>query len=206
MLSVLVIGSIYWGVATPTEAGAVGAAGAIVIAGAMGYLRWMVSAACSTARSAPTAMFLLLFVGGLFSSFLLDAARHSAGDLGVPDQLRCATLGDHRLLINLLLLVLGMFLDPTSILVIIVPIFFKTVVALGYDPVWFGVMVTIQIEIAAITPPVGFNLFVLKSVVPGVEMADVVRGSLIFIIPLLLGIVLLMIFPQIALFLPALMK
>jgi uncharacterized protein len=63
------------------------------------------------------------------------------------------------------------------------------------DPVWFGVMVTIQIEIAAITPPVGFNLFVLKSVVPGVEMVDVVRGSLIFIIPLLLGIVLLMIFP-----------
>ena len=91
-------------------------------------------------------------------------------------------------LINLLLLVLGMFLDPTSILVIIVPIFFKTVTALGYDPVWFGVMVTIQIEIAAITPPVGFNLFVLKSVVPGVEMADVVRGSLIFIVPLLLGI------------------
>jgi C4-dicarboxylate transporter DctM subunit len=67
-------------------------------------------------------------------------------------------------------------------------------------------MVTIQIEIAAITPPVGFNLFVLKSVVPEVEMADVVRGSLIFIIPLLLGIVMLMIFPQIALFLPALMK
>jgi C4-dicarboxylate transporter DctM subunit len=66
--------------------------------------------------------------------------------------------------------------------------------------------VTIQIEIAAITPPVGFNLFVLKSVVPGVEMVDVVRGSLIFIIPLLLGIVILMIFPQIALFLPALMK
>jgi C4-dicarboxylate transporter DctM subunit len=109
-------------------------------------------------------------------------------------------------LINLLLLVLGMFLDPTSILIIIVPIFFKTVTALGYDPVWFGVMVTIQIEIAAITPPVGFNLFVLKSVVPAVEMADVVRGSLIFIMPLLLGIVMLMIFPQIALFLPALMK
>ena len=152
-----------------------------------------------------TAMFLLLFVGGLFSSFLLTR-------LGIPQGMSAfLTSFDVPpwviiVLINLLLLVLGMFLDPTSILVIIVPIFFKTVVALGYDPVWFGVMVTIQIEIAAITPPVGFNLFVLKSVVPGVEMADVVRGSLIFIIPLLLGIVLLMIFPQIALFLPALMK
>jgi C4-dicarboxylate transporter DctM subunit len=109
-------------------------------------------------------------------------------------------------MINVMLLVLGMFLDPTSVLVIIVPIFFKAVTALGYDPVWFGVMVTIQIEIAAITPPVGFNLFVLKSVVPGTELKDVVAGSLIFVVPLLLGIVILMIFPQIALFLPSLMK
>ena len=205
VLSVLVIGSIYWGIATPTEAGAVGAAGAIVIAGAMGYLRWSVMHRMLDGTVRTTAMFLLLFVGGLFSSFLLTR-------LGIPQGMSAfLTSFDVPpwviiVLINLLLLVLGMFLDPTSILIIIVPIFFKTVTALGYDPVWFGVMVTIQIEIAAITPPVGFNLFVLKSVVPGVEMADVVRGSLIFIIPLLLGIVILMIFPQIALFLPALMK
>jgi C4-dicarboxylate transporter DctM subunit len=205
VLSVLVIGSIYWGIATPTEAGGVGAAGAIVIAGAMGYLRWSVMHRMLDGTVRTTAMFLLLFVGGLFSSFLLTR-------LGIPQGMSAfLTSFDVPpwviiVLINLLLLVLGMFLDPTSILIIIVPIFFKTVTALGYDPVWFGVMVTIQIEIAAITPPVGFNLFVLKSVVPGVEMADVVRGSLIFIIPLLLGIVILMIFPQIALFLPALMK
>jgi C4-dicarboxylate transporter, DctM subunit len=204
-LSVLVIGSIYWGVATPTEAGAVGAAGAIVIAGAMGYLRWAAVQRMLDGTVRTTAMFLLLFVGGLFSSFMLTR-------LGIPQGMSAfLTSFDVPpwviiVLINMLLLVLGMFLDPTSILVIIVPIFYKTVVALGYDPVWFGVMVTIQIEIAAITPPVGFNLFVLKSVVPGVEMNDVVRGSLIFIFPLLLGIVLLMIFPQIALFLPALMK
>jgi C4-dicarboxylate transporter DctM subunit len=108
-------------------------------------------------------------------------------------------------MINLLLLVLGMFLDPTSVLVIVVPIFFKAVTALGYHPVWFGVMVTMQIEIAAITPPVGFNLFVLKSVVPGTELVDVVHGALIFIVPLLLGLVMIMLFPQIALFLPTLM-
>jgi C4-dicarboxylate transporter DctM subunit len=201
LLSVLVIGSIYSGIATPTEAGAVGAAGAVMIAAAMGYLRLVMLRRMLDS----TAMFLLLFVGGLFSSFLLTR-------LGVPQGMSAfLTSFDVPpwviiVLINLLLLVLGMFLDPTSILVIVVPIFYKTVVALGYDPVWFGVMVTIQTEIAAITPPVGFNLFVLRSVVPGVEMADVVRGSLIFVLPLLLGIVLLMIFPQIALFLPALMK
>src|ERR671922_1469158 len=132
-------------------------------------------------------MFLLLFVGGLFSSFVLTR-------LGVPQGMSSfLTSFDVSpwviiVLINLLLLVLGMFLDPTSILVIIVPIFFKTVTALGYDPVWFGVMVTIQIEIAAITPPVGFNLFVLKSVLPGTELYDVTAGSLIFVIPLTLGL------------------
>jgi C4-dicarboxylate transporter DctM subunit len=205
VLSVLVIGSIYLGAATPTEAGAVGAAGAILIAAAMGYLRWSSLNRMLDGTVRTTAMFLLLFVGGLFASFALTR-------LGVPQGMSTfLTSLDVApwviiVMINLLLLVLGMFLDPTSILVIIVPIFFKSVVALGYHPVWFGVMVTIQIEIAAITPPVGFNLFVLKSVVPGVEMADVVRGSLIFIIPLVLGIALLMMFPQIALFLPSLMK
>ena len=89
-----------------------------------------------------------------------------------------------------------------SILVIVVPIFLKTVVGLGYDPIWFGVIVTIQIEIAAITPPVGFNLFVLKNVLPGSDFKDVVKGSVIFVIPLLLGIALLMLFPGIALWLP----
>jgi len=76
------------------------------------------------------------------------------------------------------------------------------VVSLGYDPVWFGVMVTINIEIAAISPPVGFNLFVLKAVIPNTELSDVVKGSLVFIIPLVIGILLLLLFPELALFVP----
>jgi C4-dicarboxylate transporter DctM subunit len=90
--------------------------------------------------------------------------------------------------------------------VIVVPIFLRTVVDLGYSPVWFGIIVTIQIEIAAITPPVGFNLFVLKSVVPGIDLHDVVKGAMIFVVPLLLGIVLLSAAPGIVSFLPALVK
>jgi C4-dicarboxylate transporter DctM subunit len=205
LLAFLVIGSIYAGIATPTEAGAVGAAGALLIAAAMGYLRWpaLWRALDNTVKT--TAMFLLLLVGGLFSSFVLTR-------LGVPQGMSdfltsvAAPPWVIIVLINLLLVVLGMFLDPLSILVIVVPIFLKAVVALGYDPVWFGIMVTIQIEIAAITPPVGFNLFVLKSVVPGVELSDVIKGSLIFVAPMLLGIVMLLLFPQIALFLPSLLK
>jgi C4-dicarboxylate transporter DctM subunit len=205
LLAFLVIGSIYAGIATPTEAGAVGAAGALLIAAAMGYLRWpaLWRALDNTVKT--TAMFLLLLIGGLFSSFVLTR-------LGVPQGMSdfltsvAAPSWVIIVLINLLLVVLGMFLDPLSILVIVVPIFLKAVVALGYDPVWFGIMVTIQIEIAAITPPVGFNLFVLKSVVPGVELSDVIKGSLIFVAPMLLGIVILLLFPQIALFLPSLLK
>ena len=117
VLSVLVIGSIYWGIATPTEAGGVGAAGAIVIAGVMGYLRWSVMHRMLDGTVRTTAMFLLLFVGGLFSSFLLTR-------LGIPQGMS-AFLTSFDIppwviivLINLLLLVLGMFLDPTSILII----------------------------------------------------------------------------------------
>jgi C4-dicarboxylate transporter DctM subunit len=204
ILAALVIGSIYSGAATPTEAGAVGAAGALAIAFGMRRLSMSVLAQSLQKTVRTTAMFLLLLTGGLFSSYLL--AR-----LGIPqamsDLLTSLPLPAWgvMVLINVTLLILGMFMDPGSIVVIVVPIFIKTIVALGYDPVWFGVIVTIQSEIAAITPPVGFNLFVLKSVVPGVRLQDVASGSIIFVVPMLLAIVILTAFPQIALFVPQLL-
>ena len=204
-LAFLVMGSIYFGVATPTEAGAVGAAGALLIAGLYRTLNVDVIGRILGNTVRTTAMFMLLLIGGLFSAFML--AR-----LGVPQGMANLLVGLDLppwmiiVLINLLLMVLGMFMDPMSVLVIMVPIFFPAVTAMGYDPVWFGVLVTINIEIAAISPPVGFNLFVLKSVVPDATLSDVIRGSLIFIVPLALGILLLIAFPQIALYLPSLAK
>ena len=109
-------------------------------------------------------------------------------------------------MIVLLLAVLGMFMDPMSLMVVIVPVFFPSVVALGYDPVWFGVVITINIEIAAISPPLGFNLFVLKTVIPESKMNDIIMGSLIFIVPLTLGIVSLFLWPDQALWLVRMMK
>jgi len=206
VLAVGIIGSIYGGIATPTEAGAVGAAGAIVIATLMGRMRIRLLKTSLDATVKTTAMFLLLLIGGLFSSFVL--AR-----LGVPQGMsEMLTSLSARpwmviVMINLMLIVLGMFLDPMSILVIVAPIFLDAVRDIGYDPVWFGVIMTIQIEIAAITPPVGFNLFVLKSVGGDrFQMKDVVSGALIFIVPLLIGIVLLVMFPEIALWLPGYMQ
>jgi C4-dicarboxylate transporter DctM subunit len=151
-----------------------------------------------------TAMFMLLLIGGLFSSFLL--AR-----LGIPqamsDLLTSLPLPGWGIMviINLILIVLGMFMDPGSIIVIVIPIFIKAILALGYSPVWFGVIVTIQAEIAAITPPVGFNLFVLKNVVPNTNMREISKGAVVFVIPMLVCIVILTAFPQIATFLPDLL-
>jgi C4-dicarboxylate transporter DctM subunit len=104
--------------------------------------------------------------------------------------------------INLVLLLLGMFMDPGSIIVIVIPIFIKAIIALGYDPVWFGVIVTIQSEIAAITPPVGFNLFILKNITPNTNMREISQGAVIFVIPMLICIAILTAFPKIATFLP----
>jgi C4-dicarboxylate transporter DctM subunit len=203
-LTVIVIGSIYAGAATPTEAGAVGAAGALLIALCMRRLNGTVLWISLQRTIRTTAMFLLLLTGGVFSSYLL--AR-----LGIPQAVSDAMTSlplppwGIMVIINLTLLVLGTFMDAGSMVVIVIPIFLKTIINLGYDPVWFGIVVTIQSEIAAISPPVGFNLFVLKSVVPNVNMNEVSNGAMIFVIPMLAAIAILTIFPDIALFLPRLL-
>jgi C4-dicarboxylate transporter DctM subunit len=145
-------------------------------------------------------MFLLLLISGLLVTFLL--AR-----LGVPQALAETLTGlplpPWGILASIvgLLILLGFFMDPLSILVIVVPIFFPAVTALGYHPVWFGIVVTLTIEIAAITPPVGFNLFVLRSVVPGAKMSEIALGALVFVVPMLAGVLMLFLIPEIALWL-----
>lgn len=204
LLGIGVLGSIYAGIATPTEAGAVGVAGALAIAAARRSLGRSVLGEALGATARTTAMFILLMVAGLFASFVL--AR-----LGIPQGLARTIVALDvapwaiMAMINLALIVLGMFMDPMSILVIMVPALYPSVLALGFDPVWFGIVLTINIEIAAITPPVGFNLFVLKATIPDADLAEISAGSLIFVVPLALGIGLLIAFPQIALFLPRLM-
>jgi C4-dicarboxylate transporter DctM subunit len=205
IIAVMVIVSIYGGFATPTEAGGVGAAAAILVALAMRKLRLAAFHTALDRTVRTTGMFMLLLIGGIFSSFVLTR-------LGVPQGISAFLTGLDvpawviLVAINVFLLILGMFMDPLSILVIVVPIFLHAVVGLGYDPIWFGIIVTIQTEIAAISPPVGFNLFVLRSVAPGTTLHDVTAGSLVFIVPMLIGVALLMILPDIALFLPGLLN
>jgi C4-dicarboxylate transporter DctM subunit len=203
ILFTAVMGSIYTGIATPTESAAVGALGATAVAVALRRFTSHTYFHVLLRSVKTTAVFLLLLIGGLYASFVLTR-------LGIPQGLAAFLTGLDvepwviMVLINLILIVFGMFMDPLSILVITLPVFFPAVVALGYDPVWFGVIVTINTEIAAITPPVGFNLFVLKATIPGVDLKDVIIGSLQFIIPMSVAILILIAFPGIALYLPSL--
>lgn len=195
----LVMGSIYLGIATPSESAAVGAVAAFFIVILLGRVSrsQLLGALGNTAQT--SAMFMLLVISGLFVAFMLSL-------LGIPQGLAAFMLNLDvspwvvLIAINLLLILMGMFMDPLSVLVVMVPLLAPAVIALGYDPVWFGVMFTLNIEIGMVTPPVGLNLFVLKSVVPDAGFGEIIRGSLWFIVPLLLGLALLIAFPELALF------
>ena len=106
------------------------------------------------------------------------------------------------IIINFILLIMGCLLDPMGVMVISLPIIFPIITQLGFDPIWFGVIVTINVEIGMITPPVGLNLFVLKGAVPGVTMKDVVGGSIPYVLLLILGLAIVMAFPSLATWLP----
>ena len=111
------------------------------------------------------------------------------------------------MVMNLLFVILGMFLDPAGIIVLTMPLLFPVAQALAFDPIWFGVIMTMNMEMANITPPVGINLFVIKSIAPPeVEMLEIIRGSAPFVFLLAIGIALIIIFPSIALWLPGMMR
>ena len=199
-----VLGSIYFGIATASESAAIGALGSLLLAFIMGRMSKTSLVGVMIRTVTTTSMLMLILVGGLFASFVLSRFELAQGMAAALTSLPIGRWGV-MILINVFLLVFGMFLDPMSIAVITLPVFFPTVVQLGFDPIWFGVITTLNLELAAISPPVGFNLFVLKGVVPEADMKSVITGSLFFIFPLVLVMVILSIFPQIALWLPSLM-
>lgn len=203
LLSVTVLGSIYGGIATPTEAAGIGAFGAMVIALAYRKLTWNNLRNSLLATVRVTSMILFLIFGGVCFAFVLSS-------LGIPHLLAEFIVGLEvnrwviMLLINALFVIMGCFMDPLGILIITLPVLFPIVTKLGFDPIWFGIIVTINSEIGMITPPVGFNLFVLKGVVPAeVSLGDIIKGAFPFVGILILGLLTLMVFPQIALWLPA---
>jgi C4-dicarboxylate transporter DctM subunit len=201
LLAFSVMGSIYFGVATPTESAAIGATLAIFIAFAYRRLTLKALHGALLRTVGVTAMIMFLVIGGNVLAFLLST-------LSIPQFVTDSVAALHAsrwtimIIINLIFLVMGCLLDPMSIMVITLPIIFPIISKLGFDPVWFGIVVTINVEMGMITPPVGLNLFILKGSVPGITMKDIVGGSLPFIFMLLIGLVLIMIFPHLSTWLP----
>jgi C4-dicarboxylate transporter DctM subunit len=204
LLFLCVMGGIYVWVFTPSEAGAIGAFGAIVItaAGRRLTLRNFFSSLLETGQI--TAMIMFLFVGAMiFMRFLAITKLPFA----LAESVKSLPLPPYAIfsVIVVVYILLGMFLDVVSAVALTIPIIFPTVVALGFDPIWFGVIVTLVQEMGLITPPVGMNVFVLAGATE-VPISIMFRGVLPFVLAMLVGIVLLSVFPEIALFIPNMMK
>jgi tripartite ATP-independent transporter DctM subunit len=197
-----VMGSIYGGWATPTEAAAVGVVASLVLVTVSGRLtlHLLKEAALSTVRV--SAMTLLILIAAFYLNFVV-------GLLGIPGQVSTAMAGldvpawQMMLLLVVLYVFLGCFLDSLAMMIATIPIVFPIVIGLGYDPLWFGVFLVVMCEIALITPPVGMNLYVVQGVRGHGSVGTVVRGTLPFVGCVFLLILLLIFVPGIATWLPS---
>ena len=204
LLIVLVLGSIYAGVATPTEAAALGVFGATLFAFINRQMDGKILFTCLQSAVKTNCMIMLIVMGAGFLSRVM-------GFLGIPAALTGAIL-DLQLSPYLLMLLLGgvyillgCLLDGFSIVLMTLPIALPMVTAAGFDPIWFGIYLILMVEVSQITPPVGFNLFVIQGLTDE-PVTRIARHALPFFFLLLLTTVILTVFPQIALFLPHLMS
>jgi C4-dicarboxylate transporter DctM subunit len=203
LLFILVLGGIYGGVFTPTEAGAIGAFGALVISVVMGRLNFKKFLAALLEGGQTTAFIMLLIIGAYILMKFLAVSKltlllgATVAHLPVPPMAIFAAIA-------ILYIILGMFLDIVSAVILTIPVLYPVVITVGFDPIWYGVMVVILIEMGLVTPPVGMDAFVLSGVT-GVPLATIFRGAVPFLIAVVICIVFLAIFPQIALFLPSTM-
>jgi tripartite ATP-independent transporter DctM subunit len=204
LIFLLVMGSIYLGWATPSESAAVGVVGALIITIAKGRfsIAMLHEAMLSTVKI--SAMILLIIVAAQFLNFVI-------GILGVPQTLTRAvgSIASSPFEVILLLIIfyfiLGCFLETLSMMIATIPIVMPIVIQFGIDPVWFGIFLVIMMEVALITPPLGMNLFIVQGVRARGSISDVMWGSFPFVLIMLAMVILLIMFPGIALWLPGLM-
>lgn len=199
-----VIGSIYGGLASPTDAAALGVVLATIIAWVSGSFSWALFGAAVMSATRTSCMIALILVGAAFLSVAM-------GFTGLPRNL-AAWISDMNLSVTALLvaltiffIVLGCFLDGISVIVLTTSIIMPMVTAVGIDPIWFGIYLVIVVEMSQITPPVGFNLFVIQGLT-GIDILRIAKAAFPFFLLLLVGVVLISIFPQIVTYLPDLMN
>lgn len=196
VLILLVLGSIFTGVATPTEAGALGALGAVGLAAANKRLSWKALRETMDATTKLTAMVMFLLIGS--TAFAL-VFRGLNGDLWIEDLLTNLPGGVIGLLIvaNLAVFLLGFFIDFFEIAFIVIPLLVPAAALLGVDLVWFGVMLGMNLQMSFLTPPFGFALFYLRGVAPPeIKTSEIYRGAIPFIVIQAIGLLLIILFPE----------
>jgi tripartite ATP-independent transporter DctM subunit len=205
MVVFMVLGSIIGGITTPTEAAAMGVLGSLISAAVYRSLNLELLRDASVRTFKLTGMIMWI----LFAAHAFSAAYQSMGAQPmIADMLQSIPGGPWAVIITMMLIVflLGMVLDPVGIMLITLPVFTPIVSSMGFDPIWFGILFVINMEIGYMTPPFGFNLFYLKGVVPpGITMSDIYRSVIPFVIIQIVGIGCLMVFPDIATYLPELL-
>jgi tripartite ATP-independent transporter DctM subunit len=205
MLCILILGGLIIGWFTPTEAGAIGAFGAIVLSLIRRRLTWQgfKDSVIDTMRN--TGMIFVIVMGALvFNVFFavttipMELAGWVSG-LALPPVFIIV-------IIILMYIVLGTFLDELAMILLTIPIFYPVVTRLGFDPIWFGVVIVLVVEMGMISPPVGMTMFVVKGIAPDIPMQTIYKGVLPFVIAVAVMMALLVAFPEMALFLPRLMR
>ncbi len=202
ILFLVVVGSIYAGWATPTEAAAVGVAMALLIARVNGRFGFSMIGEALLGTLRISAMILFVIVGAYFLNYTLASAGLGRALTDLLDSLDLGIYGTLFAII-LLYIVLGFFIETLSLMVATIPIVVPIIADLGFDKVWFGILLIILIEMALITPPVGLNLYVVQGARRSGSLNEVMVGALPFVAAMLLMIGLVILFPGIALWLPS---
>jgi C4-dicarboxylate transporter DctM subunit len=200
------MGGLFAGFFGPTMAGAIGSAGAIVIGLVRRELTWsrFVEGLRDSLRL--SCMIFVLIIGAMIFGYFITVTTLSQSLVKWVEVTGLSPLGT-IIFVSALFFVLGCFIDITPILLLLVPLFYPLILKSGYDVIWFGVVVVTLCMIGIVTPPVGTNIFVTKGLVgEEVSLNTIIKGVLIFLIPMTLGLVLIIAFPSISLFLPSFMS
>ena len=205
LLVVVVLGGIYGGFFTATEGAGIGAFGAFLFALFRRTLTLVVLRDVLIESARTTAMlFTILIAAQIFSSFVnyttmpMDLKQWILQQGFSPLMVVAAMM--------VIYVVLGTIMEELSMVLLTIPVFFPIVTGLGFDPVWFGVLIVLVVQVGLISPPVGMNMFVMNALLKDVPLMAIFRGSAIFCVPLVVGLVLVLFFPQLALWLPSFMK
>ena len=202
LLFIFVIGGLYGGLFTPTEAGGVGATGALIIGVMRGKLDGLQIRRSLLQAVRTAAAVLTVLIGALLFGYFLTVTQTPQK---VTAFLTALGLGRYGVLalIMVMYIVLGCLMDSLAMIILTIPIIFPVIMQLGFDPIWFGVIIVMTVELGLIHPPVGMNVFVIKSVVQEVTFSTIFRGVLPFILTDLIRLVILIAFPILALWLPS---